>query len=441
MIATGGSLLHISAGSSSNYNTRKSRNKCKNDVVMVKAKLKLCSFSGLVSSFGILVLLLGITMVIMGYWPTSNEIFEAPNNTTTNISHNETSILQIISDVLASYLHSDKLKVLGPLMMGIGLFLFICANAVLHEARDKKSKIINLHDIYSTVIDTHNLTKKEYGPSNGFMSYMRSKMEKLGRTKTYFSNQQTLDQKDKLLRESKFNISRNGTTVNEREKIPKIWDTKFNTTSINEPVIKMDHCILDDDNIRHKNDVPVDHFVNNRYIETVTPNVSWLNDEQMVTCKSSQRLSQHKYHEEAIANIPLDSSMSLHILLAHSKSLINLGGYSSYTEMHNERRLPYFSCSDQTNSKNYVSSNVGNDSLDYTVSPELASKSCDNPEKLLMISRSHRSQRMDINKFQNYQQGCNQAYFSHKNSIHIRIQRIASYNKSIAKPASFSCNY
>ncbi|XP_007897876.2 transmembrane protein 200A-like [Callorhinchus milii] len=420
MIATGGSLLHISAGSSSNYNTRKSRNKCKNDVVMVKAKLKLCSFSGLVSSFGILVLLLGITMVIMGYWPTSNEIFEAPNNTTTNISHNETSILQIISDVLASYLHSDKLKVLGPLMMGIGLFLFICANAVLHEARDKKSKIINLHDIYSTVIDTHNLTKKEYGPSNGFMSYMRSKseidlkapdsygttmsakkswqpttdgnmnhidpVEKLGRTKTYFSNQQTLDQKDKLLRESKFNISRNGTTVNEREKIPKIWDTKFNTTSINEPVIKMDHCILDDDNIRHstyneetqmlryyeetiqdldhniydhksmfgcilENDVPVDHFVNNRYIETVTPNVSWLNDEQMVTCKSSQRLSQHKYHEEAIANIPLDSSMSLHILLAHSKSLINLGGYSSYTEMHNERRLPYFSCSDQTNSK------------------------------------------------------------------------------------------
>lgn len=37
--------------------------------------------------------------------------------------------------------------------MGMGIFLFICANAVLHEDRDRKSKVIQLRDIYSTAID------------------------------------------------------------------------------------------------------------------------------------------------------------------------------------------------------------------------------------------------------------------------------------------------
>lgn len=67
---------------------------------------------------------------------------------------------------LCRYLYSDRLKVFGPLIMGIGIFLFICANAVLHENRDKKTKVINLRDIYSTVIDVHS-TQKPRPPSPG----------------------------------------------------------------------------------------------------------------------------------------------------------------------------------------------------------------------------------------------------------------------------------
>lgn len=57
--------------------------------------------------------------------------------------------------------------------MGVGIFLFICANAVLHENRDKKTKVINLRDIYSTVIDLH-----QPGSSNrlhGLVNYVQSK--------------------------------------------------------------------------------------------------------------------------------------------------------------------------------------------------------------------------------------------------------------------------
>lgn len=39
--------------------------------------------------------------------------------------------------------------------MGVGIFLFICANAVLHEERDRHTRVINLRDVYSTVIDLH----------------------------------------------------------------------------------------------------------------------------------------------------------------------------------------------------------------------------------------------------------------------------------------------
>lgn len=62
--------------------------------------------------------------------------------------------------------------------MGIGIFLFICANAVLHEDRDRKTKVINLRDIYSTVIDLHSRHKasgSSANPLNGLVNYVQSK--------------------------------------------------------------------------------------------------------------------------------------------------------------------------------------------------------------------------------------------------------------------------
>uniref|UniRef100_A0A672IIP6 Transmembrane protein 200C n=1 Tax=Salarias fasciatus TaxID=181472 RepID=A0A672IIP6_SALFA len=152
MIATGG-LLRMnrrqdslrSKNRAENKRKRKSKKKKKNDVVVVKGKLNLCSPAGLVAAVGVIVLMVGISMAVLGYWPSQNH-------------------------------HSnDNLKVFGPLVMGIGIFLFICANAVLHENRDKKTKIINLRDIYSTVIDLHSVRSKEYSPLNGLVNYTQSR--------------------------------------------------------------------------------------------------------------------------------------------------------------------------------------------------------------------------------------------------------------------------
>ncbi|XP_068594367.1 transmembrane protein 200C-like [Cebidichthys violaceus] len=220
MIATGG-LLRMnrrqdslrSKNRAENKRKRKSKKKKKNDVVVVKGKLNLCSPAGFVAAVGLIVLMVGISMAVLGYWPSQNQqqyqerrrtggyqtnrmsyskSLPVPSNLTRNKppsgqsgslnqSHSNSSAPDpaphcgFLCDFLNNYLYSDNLKVFGPLVMGIGIFLFICANAVLHENRDKKTKIINLRDIYSTVIDLHSIRSKEYSPRNGLVNYTQSR--------------------------------------------------------------------------------------------------------------------------------------------------------------------------------------------------------------------------------------------------------------------------
>lgn len=220
MIATGG-LLRMnrrqdslrSKNRAENKKKRKSKKKKKNDVVVVKGKLNLWSPAGLVAGVGVVVLMVGISMAVLGYWPSQNQqeyqerrrtgvyqtnrmSYSKSAAVSSNLTHEKTpfgrtnAFNQSISnsstpgssrhcgflcDFLDNYLYSDNLKVFGPLVMGIGIFLFICANAVLHENRDKKTKIINLRDIYSTVIDLHSMRSKEYSPLNGLVNYTQSR--------------------------------------------------------------------------------------------------------------------------------------------------------------------------------------------------------------------------------------------------------------------------
>uniref|UniRef100_A0A671KVI8 Transmembrane protein 200A-like n=1 Tax=Sinocyclocheilus anshuiensis TaxID=1608454 RepID=A0A671KVI8_9TELE len=175
MIATGG-LLRISRRQDSlrtknraeNKKKRKATKKRKNDVVVVKGKVKLCSVSGLVAVLGLLILMIGVAITVLGYWPRPDGA---------NASSG------FFKSLFAGYLYSDDLKVFGPLVMGIGIFLFICANAVLHEDRDQKTKIINLRDIYSTVIDIHSLRAKDCVPFNSLI--MQSKSDKPASPRNY----------------------------------------------------------------------------------------------------------------------------------------------------------------------------------------------------------------------------------------------------------------
>uniref|UniRef100_A0A3Q0QUN3 Transmembrane protein 200A n=1 Tax=Amphilophus citrinellus TaxID=61819 RepID=A0A3Q0QUN3_AMPCI len=117
--------------------------KRRTDVVVVRGRLRLYSASGFFLLLGLIILAIGIGMATLGYWPHSVEqrVYKPA--------------------VKEQHLHSERMKMLGPFTMGIGIFIFICANAILHENRDRETKIIHMRDMYSTVIDIHRLRQKE----------------------------------------------------------------------------------------------------------------------------------------------------------------------------------------------------------------------------------------------------------------------------------------
>ncbi|CAM4695107.1 unnamed protein product [Leuciscus chuanchicus] len=137
------------------------------DVVVVRGKIRLYSASGFFLVLGVLILMAGIAMAVLGYWPHKDPQ-KAPES---KLSRNDTQVGQeqvgSIAQFLEKHLHSEKMKMLGPFTMGIGIFIFICANAILHENRDRETKVIHMKDMYSTVIDIHSLRIKEQKWTNG----------------------------------------------------------------------------------------------------------------------------------------------------------------------------------------------------------------------------------------------------------------------------------
>ncbi|XP_077471120.1 transmembrane protein 200C [Stigmatopora argus] len=309
MIATGG-LLRMnrrqdslrSKNRAENKKKRKSKKKKKTDVVVVKGKLNLCSPAGLVAGVGLLVLLVGVSMAVLGYWPSQNQQ-QYQERRRTGVHHGRMSYSQslnvssgmggdppqqvnqsrsnisdlapspsrcgLLCDFLDNYLYSDNLKVFGPLVMGIGIFLFICANAVLHENRDKKTKIINLRDIYSTVIDLHSIHAKEYSPLNGLVNYTQSKSVEggsggqpagrsswpssagLGSDEVFRRPSRSCSKDVQTFTDTVYSIYKDYSNGGEEAPQPRQWDpTSIVTSSVNAftlPVIKLNNCEAEDD--------------------------------------------------------------------------------------------------------------------------------------------------------------------------------------------------
>ncbi|XP_046689452.1 transmembrane protein 200A [Silurus meridionalis] len=83
--------------------------------------LRLRSAPGACVLFAGVLLLVGIGVAVSGYWPHRHRRpvpYHAPSGRTP----------------------SEKLKLVGPIIMGVGLFIFICANTLLYENRDHRLK-------------------------------------------------------------------------------------------------------------------------------------------------------------------------------------------------------------------------------------------------------------------------------------------------------------
>ncbi|NWR63226.1 T200B protein, partial [Bucorvus abyssinicus] len=111
----------------------------------VKAQLRMRSPSGAFVVVGISVVLVGMTIAVVGYWP-----HRGPGASGTSAG-NASTAADMRREVAAGrhVPHSEKLKLIGPVIMGIGLFIFICANTMLYENRDMETRRLMQKGLYS----------------------------------------------------------------------------------------------------------------------------------------------------------------------------------------------------------------------------------------------------------------------------------------------------
>nr|XP_045015609.1 transmembrane protein 200A isoform X2 [Jaculus jaculus] len=474
MIATGGvitglaalkrqdsarSQQHISVSPSpAAQEQRPARRRPRADVVVVRGKIRLYSPSGFFLVLGVLISIVGIAMAVLGYWPQKEHVIDAE----TTLSTNETQVVRsqggVVVRFFEQHLHSEKMKMLGPFTMGIGIFIFICANAILHENRDKETKIIHMRDIYSTVIDIHALRLKEH--LNGVYSGLAVEAAELKQnggsctprlaaagTLTSFPGvrgsfrvDSSVEEDELMLSESKSLgrlvpplLSDSSASVlglyppppkTPEEKTKKCETKSIVSSSISAftlPVIKLNNCVIDEPSIdsitedtgnlksRSRN-LSMDSLVvplpsAGEAFQPASlglPRNSSVGQSLSSQYKSSVTLGPGtgQLLSPGAARRQFGSNTSLHFLSSHSKSLDLDRGPSTLTVQAEQRKHPSWPRLDRSNSKGYMKLENKEDPMDRLLVPQAAiRKDFTNKEKLLMISRSHNNLSFEHDEF------------------------------------------
>ncbi|NXP20190.1 T200A protein, partial [Scytalopus superciliaris] len=109
-----------------------------------KGQLRMRSPAGAFVMVGISVVLVGMTIAVVGYWPHRGHGGAgagAGNASVAGDTRREVAAARPGP-------HSEKLKLIGPVIMGIGLFIFICANTMLYENRDTETRRLMQKGLY-----------------------------------------------------------------------------------------------------------------------------------------------------------------------------------------------------------------------------------------------------------------------------------------------------
>ncbi|XP_061598015.1 transmembrane protein 200A [Cololabis saira] len=121
------------------------RGRKKKDSV-VQGRLRIRSMPGAFLVLGVVVVAVGTALAVAGYWPyrlSGSSILGASDEE--GISESEMSGWSLGASKLLSptnVLHGERMKLLGPVIMGVGLFILICANTVLYENRDRETQML-----------------------------------------------------------------------------------------------------------------------------------------------------------------------------------------------------------------------------------------------------------------------------------------------------------
>ncbi|CDQ62222.1 unnamed protein product [Oncorhynchus mykiss] len=410
---------------------RKAKRKTRADVVVVRGKIRLYSASGFFLILGVLILMVGVAMAVLGYWPHTDALVAA----NTKLSTNDTRVTREQDGKLIQFfeqhLHSEKMKMLGPFTMGIGIFIFICANAILHENRDRETKVIHMRDMYSTVIDIHSLRIKEHKYMNGAYSgpygehevrtYENQCASKLaantllgfpsvGNNVRVSCRTSSTEDEEGLLNEAKgghglvpsfcrersgsiFGLQHEGSR-HEKSNLPKRCQTRSIVSSsisaFTLPVIKLNNCVIDEPDMDN-----ITEDLEHMRVRSRPPSMQSLSlavPSHTVSSRSSLSpgSASGSYLSPGAARKDFGSNNSLHMLSSHSKSLDLDRRPTTLTVKPEQRKHPSWPRLDRSNSKGYMKLENKEDPMDRLQLPQVAVKrDYTKKEKLLMISRSH----------------------------------------------------
>ncbi|XP_077015431.1 transmembrane protein 200A [Tamandua tetradactyla] len=431
------------------------------DVVVVRGRIRLYSPAGFFLALGVFVSIAGVAMAVLGYWPHRDHFVDAGTALSTNATRVTRSQAGALGRFLEQHLHSDQMKMLGPFTMGIGIFIFICANAILHENRDKETRVIHMRDIYSTVIDVHALRGQEQKPARGVYAGPGAEAEakrnggacasrlaanpgaSLAGFRSSFRTDSSVEEEEFTRSESKSlgqlrppllsdsSVSVFGLypppsrSAEDRNSGPKKCETKSIVSSsisaFTLPVIKLNNCVIDEPGIDRitedagnlkstSRNLSVDSLVVPlprpgdafQPAGSMLPRNSSVGESLANQCKAPAALGPGpgQFLSPGAARRQFGSNTSLHLLSAHSKSLDLERSPSTLTVQAEQRKHPSWPRLDRSNSKGYTKLENREDPADRLLVPQVAlKKEFTNKEKLLMISRSHNNLSFEHDEF------------------------------------------
>ncbi|KAJ8275096.1 hypothetical protein COCON_G00097210 [Conger conger] len=415
---------------------KQTKRKPRSDVVVVRGKIRFYSPSGFFLILGVLILMIGIAMAVFGYWPHKEPLLVVE----AKLSANDTQAGRDLSGMVTQFFeqHSKKMKMLGPFTMGIGIFIFICANAILHENRDRETKVIHMRDMYSTVIDIHSLRMKEHRYMNGACSGLygehevrtyenQSACKLAANTLLTFSGMRndlrtsrrasSTDDEEGLLNEAKggsglllpnyrersdsiFGLHPDGGKHREDRGNPskRCQTRSIVSSSISAftlPVIKLNNCVIDEpdiDSITEDSELRRDRSglpsVESLAVPSPdisktskSPNMMFLrsnSDTDSPSMSSRVTLSpgsaSERYLSPGAARKDFGSNSSLHMLSVHSKSLDLERGSTTLTVQPEQRKHPSWPRLDRSNSKGYMRLENKEDPMDRLLVPQNSGK-------------------------------------------------------------------
>uniref|UniRef100_A0A674DVC8 Transmembrane protein 200B n=1 Tax=Salmo trutta TaxID=8032 RepID=A0A674DVC8_SALTR len=110
---------------------------------LIQGELRIRSMPGAFLVLGVIVVVVGTALAVAGYWP-----YRTQRSQLLGVGQQGSGSVDGAGGVRGGgvsephLIHSERMKLLGPVIMGVGLFILICANTVLYENRDRETQML-----------------------------------------------------------------------------------------------------------------------------------------------------------------------------------------------------------------------------------------------------------------------------------------------------------